>query len=119
MRSSSSSLWKSAATKRASEFAAKIMNDAELRARLQWEASHIQILAIKTAKSEATLARTKAEEAKYLLETASVSVEHTELMRKQAFAAYQEERTVQASSSWKLQMKTVSWIIKQSEEYGA
>lgn len=39
-------------------------------------------------------------------------------MRKQALAAYQEERTVQASASWRLQMKTVSWITAQSLDYG-
>lgn len=43
------------------------MNDAELRARHQWEATHIQKIAIATAQSEAAMARTKAEEAKALL----------------------------------------------------
>lgn len=94
------------------------MNDAELRARHQWEAGHIQKIAIRTAYEEATMARKKAEDAKALLAGASVTVEHRELMRKQALAAYQEERTVQASASWRLQMETVSWIIKQSAGYG-
>jgi len=57
MHSSASTLWKMAASKRASAFAAKIMNEAELRARHQWEASHIQKIAIETANSNAKLAR--------------------------------------------------------------
>ena len=74
--SSASTLWKMAASKRASAFAAKIMNEAELRARHQWEASHIQKIAIKTAKFNATLARKKAAEAKAMLEGSIVVSAH-------------------------------------------
>jgi len=112
MHSSASTLWKMAASKRASAFAAKIMNEAELRARHQWEASHIQTVAINTAKANALSARKYAEKAKAMLEGAVVVSTHDqEEMRLHALAALKEERAVQASSSWDLQMKTVNWIV--------
>jgi len=63
------------------------------------------------------MARKKAEDAKFTLAGGSVNKETTELMRKHALAALKEERSVQASSSWVLQMKTVSWIVMQANEY--
>jgi len=117
MHSSASDLWKAAASKRAAEFAAKIMNEAELRARHQWEAAHIQGIAVATAKTTAEMARKKAEEAKLLLAGTTVTTESREAMRVQALAAYKEEVAVQASASWRLQMKTVTWIYEQAAEY--
>lgn len=63
------------------------------------------------------MARKKAEDAKILLKGGVVNKATTELMRKHALAALKEERSVQASSSWALQMKTVSWIVMQANEY--
>jgi len=40
-----------------------------------------------------------------------ISVDDREEMRVHALAALKEEREVQASSSWGLQMKTVNWIV--------
>jgi len=94
------------------------MNDAELRARHQWEARHIQGVAVATAKTTAEMARKKAEEAKSMLSGFSVSAEQKEMMRIQALAAYKEEVAVQGSASWSLQMNTISWIVQQSYTYG-